>query len=99
MLFRDRGWQPAAAVLVALAFGFGASANARIQHVGQIQGLVFFVIALWLVARALDRRSIVYGALGGIAAGLMMVEPGQGQLLGCYFLTGYVGSHWLIAAG
>ena len=97
MLFRDRGWHPAAAVLGALAFGFGASANARIQHVGQIQGLVFFVIALWLVARALDRRSAVYGALAGIAAGLMVVEPGQVQLLGCYFLTGYVICHWLLA--
>jgi hypothetical protein len=97
MLFRDRGWHPAAAVLAALAFGFGASANARIQHVGQIQGLVFFVIALWLVSRALDRRSIVYGALSGIAAGLMVVEPGQVQLLGCYFLTGYVLSHWLLS--
>ena len=97
MLFRDRGWHPAAAVLAALAFGFGASANARIQHVGQIQGLVFFVIALWLVARALDRRSLVYGALAGIAAGLMVVGPGQVQLLGCYFLAGYVISHLLLA--
>lgn len=97
MLFKDRGWHPAAAVLAALAFGFGASANARIQHVGQIQGLVFFMIALWLVARALDRRSIGYGALCGVAAGLMIVEPGQVQLLGAYFLTGYVLCHWLLA--
>ena len=97
MLFRDRGWHPAAAVLAALAFGFGASANARIQHVGQIQGLVFFMIALWLLARALDRRSMIYGALSGVSAGFMVVEPGQVQLLGCYFLAGYAVSHWLLA--
>ncbi len=95
MLFRDRGWHPAAAVLAAFGFGFGASANARIQHVGQIQGLVFFMIALWLIARALDRRSALYGALAGVATGLMIVEAGQVQLLGCYFLTGYVVCHWL----
>ena len=97
MLFRDRGWHPAAAVLAALAFGFGASTNARIQHVGQIQGLVFFMIALWLLTRALDRRSMIYGALSGVAAGFMVVEPGQVQLLGCYFLAGYAVSHWLLA--
>ena len=97
MLFRDRRWHPAAAVLAALAFGFGASANARIQHVGQIQGLVFFMIALWLLSRALDRRSMIYGALSGVAAGFMVVEPGQVQLLGCYFLAAYAVSHWLLA--
>jgi hypothetical protein len=96
-LFRDRGWHPAAGVLAALAFGFGASANARIQHVSQIHGLVFFMIALWLLARALDRRSLVYGALAGVAAGAMAVAPGQVQLLGCYILAGYVVWHWLSA--
>lgn len=97
MLFRDRVWHPAAAVVAALAFGFGASANARIQHVGQIQGLVFFMVALWLLSRALDRNSLVYGALTGVAAGLMVVEPGQVQLLGCYLLTVYVVGHWVMA--
>jgi len=94
MLFRDRGWHPASAVLAALAFGFGASANSRVQHVGQIQGLVFFIIALWLLSRALERRSMIYGALAGVAAGFMIVEPGQVQLLGCYMLIGYVITHW-----
>ena len=95
MIFRDRGWHPAGAVLAALAFGFGASANERIQHVTQVQGLVFFVIALWLLARALDRQSPLYGLLAGAGIALMIATPGQVQVLGCYFLAGYVVTHWL----
>ena len=58
MFFRDRGWHPAGGIVAALAFAFGASASWRIQHIGQIESLVFFAIALWLLARALDRSSL-----------------------------------------
>jgi hypothetical protein len=95
MFFRDRGWHPVGGIVAALAFAFGASASWRIQHIGQIESLAFFVIALWLVARALDRRSIVYGLLAGIAAGLMVVQPDQVAFLGALFLVGYVADHWL----
>ncbi|WP_170937118.1 MULTISPECIES: YfhO family protein [Rhodomicrobium] len=97
MIFKDRGWHPAAGVMAALAFGFGASANARIQHVTQVQGLVFFMLALWLLSRALDRRSPLYGVLAGGAAALMLMEPGQVQLLGAFLLAGYVVSHWVMS--
>ena len=92
---QDRGWHPAGGIVAALAFAFGASASWRIQHIGQIESLVFFAIALWLLARALDRSSLVYGVLAGIAAGLMVVQPDQVAFLGALFLVGYVADHWL----
>jgi hypothetical protein len=95
MFFRDRGWHPAGGIVAALAFAFGASASWRIQHIGQIESLVFFAIALWLLARTLDRSSLLYGVLAGIAAGLMLVQPDQVAFLGALFLVGYVTDHWL----
>ncbi len=61
MFFKDRGWHPAGGIVAALAFAFGASASWRIQHIGQIESLVFFAIALWLLARSLERVSLLYG--------------------------------------
>jgi hypothetical protein len=95
MFFRDRGWHPAGGIVAALAFAFGASASWRIQHIGQIESLVFFAIALWLLVRALDRSSMLYGLLAGIAAGLMLVQPDQVAFLGALFLVGFVADHWL----
>jgi len=95
MFFKDRGWHPAGGIVAALAFTFGASASWRIQHIGQIESLVFFVLALWLVARALDRASLAYGVAAGLSAGLMLVQPDQVAFLGALFLVGYVLDHWL----
>lgn len=94
MFFRDRGWHPAGGVVAALALAFGASAAWRIQHIIQVQSFALFAIALWLLARAIDRRSMVYGFGAGIFIGLMIVGPGQVSLLGCYLLAGYVLHHW-----
>jgi len=95
MFFKDRGWHPAGGIVAALAFTFGASASWRIQHIGQIESLVFFALALWLVARALDRVSLGLGLAAGIAAGLMVVQPDQVAFLGALLLIGYVADHWL----
>ncbi|KQU51923.1 hypothetical protein ASG72_10565 [Bosea sp. Leaf344] len=95
LLFRDRGWHPAGGLLAALVFAFGSSAAWRVQHVGQIASLAFFAIALWLTMRMVQRSSLRSGALAGIAAGLMMVEPDQVALLGAYVLIGVVVGHWL----
>jgi hypothetical protein len=95
MFFKDRGWHPAGGIVAALAFTFGASASWRIQHIGQIESLVFFALALWLVARALDRVSLAYGLAAGVAAGLMVAQPDQVAFLGALFLIGYVADHWL----
>jgi hypothetical protein len=95
MIFRDRNWHPAGGLLAAIVFAFGASAAWRVQHVGQIASLAFFAIALWLTLRMLQRASLAAGALAGLAAGLMMVEPDQVALLGAYILIGVVMAHWL----
>jgi hypothetical protein len=87
MLFRDKGWHPVAACVAALCFAFGGSASWRMQHVGQIQSYAFFALALWLLVRGLDRRSIFSGALAGLAAGLMLVSPDQVALLGAYVMA------------
>ena len=94
MFFRDRGWHPAGAIVAALATAFGGSSIWRIQHIKQIELFAFFMLALWLLERALDRKSIRYGILSGVAAGLMIMEPGQVAMLGCYLLAGYTLNHW-----
>ncbi len=99
LLFRDRGWHPAGAIVAALAFAFGASAAWRIQHVGQIQSFAFFALALWLLARAIDRQSVRWGIGAGAATGLMIIEPDQVAYLGALILVGYVLHHWLDGAG
>lgn len=98
MFFRDRGWHPAGGVVAALALAFGASAAWRIQHIIQVQAFALFAIALWLLARAIDRRSMGYGFVAGIFIALMIVGPGQVSLLGCYLLAGYVLHHWASSA-
>ena len=66
--FRDRGWSAAGALIAALAFALGGSAAWRLQHTGQIMSLAWLPVSLWLLARALDRRSIAYGAAAGAVA-------------------------------
>ena len=97
-LCQDRGWHPGAGVVAAIAFAFGASAAWRIQHIAQVQSLAFFALTLWLLASGLERSSALYGALSGLAAGLMTVEPNQVALLGCYVLLGYWLNHCLVSA-
>src|ERR1043166_1187155 len=60
LYFRDRGWHPAGALLAALSFAFGCSASGRLQHVGQVMSLAYLPLALFLLARALDRGSGFY---------------------------------------
>ena len=57
LYFRDRGWHAAGALVAALAFAFGGSASARLQHIGQVISLAYLPIALFLLSRALDRAS------------------------------------------
>ena len=90
LLFRDRNWHPAGAVVAALSFAFGAAAAWRLQHIGQVLSLAYFAITLLLVSRALERCSVVYGLLAGIVAGFMVLGRDQVALLGVYVLAGLV---------
>ena len=95
--FRDRGWHPIGAVAAALAFAFGASAAWRIQHVGQVMSLSYWPIALWLLLRALERGSLVFGLMAGVAAGLMALGRDQVAYLGLWLLVGAVLWSWAAA--
>ena len=95
MFFRDRGWHPAGAVVAALATSLGGSSVWRIQHIKQIETFAFFMLTLWLLARALERRTLFSGALAGLAAAMMVIEPGQVALIGIYVLVGYTLNYWL----
>ncbi|WP_236841890.1 hypothetical protein [Bosea sp. PAMC 26642] len=90
LLFRDRGWHPAGAVVAALAFAFGASAAWRIQHVGQVLSLGYFAVTLLLISRALERGSVLYGFAAGLFAGFMVLGRDQVALIGVYVLAGLV---------
>jgi hypothetical protein len=99
LLFRDRGWHFAGAVVAALAFGLGGSAASRIQHIGQIQSLVFLPLALWMLARALERTSWPAGAIAGLFASFIVLGRDQVALIATYTLVGYVLWHWLDGPG
>jgi hypothetical protein len=94
LFFHDRGWHRAGALVAALAFTFGGSASGRLQHTGQIMSLAYLPIALWLLARALERGSWRYGALAGAAAALIVLGRDQVALLEVYVLAGFVVAHW-----
>lgn len=98
-IFRDRNWAPAGAVAAALVFAFGASAAWRVQHVGQVMSLSYFALTLWLMSRALARRSAPWGLLAGFSAGLLLLGRDQVALLGCYALAGLVIAAWFQAGG
>jgi len=92
--FRDRGWHAAGALLAALAFTFGGSARARLQHIGQVMSLAYLPIALFFLARGLDRSSCRFGALAGVAGAFITLGRDQVALLELYVLGGFVIAHW-----
>jgi hypothetical protein len=94
--FRDQGWHWAGALIAALAFGYGAAMAWRIQHVGQVLSLTYLPITLLCLDRALQRRSIVYGAAAGVAAALIVLGRDQVALLSLYLLAGFAA--WRILA-
>jgi hypothetical protein len=95
LLFRDRGWHAAGALVAAIAFAFGGSANARLQHTGQIISLVYFPLTLWLLARALERGSLGAALAAGVLGALTAIGRDQVALLALYLLVGFVIAHWL----
>jgi hypothetical protein len=99
LFFRDRGWHLGGALVAAIAFALGGSASARIQHTGQVVSLAYLPLALWLMARALERSSWRAGLAAGAFAGLIALGRDQVALLSLYVLAGFVLAHWLAGAG
>ena len=95
LFFRDRGWHAGGALVAAMAFALAGSANARMQHTGQIISLAYLPLVLWLGARALERSSWRAGLAAGALAGLMAIGRDQVALLSLYVLAGFVLAHWL----
>jgi hypothetical protein len=99
LYFRDHGWHPGGAMVAALIFAFGGSAASRLQHTGQIISLAYLPIALWLLARTLERASWGDAIAAGIAIGVLAVGRDQVAMLGLYVVAGYVLAFWLDGPG
>ncbi len=99
LMFRQRNWHEAGAVVAALAFAFGGSNASRLQHMGLLESACWLPLALFLLMRALDRGSWSWGLAAGLAAGLVAIGRDQVSLLGLYVLAGYTLWHWLAGAG
>ena len=99
LFFRDRGWHPGGAVTAALIFAFGGSAASRLQHTSEIISLSYVPIALWLLARTLDRASWRTGLAAGVVIALLIIGRDQVALLALYVLALYVVAWWLDGEG
>jgi len=87
--FRDRNLSAAGGLIAALSFAFGGSAAWRVQHTGQVMSLAWLPVAFWLLSRAMDQRSIFYGALAGFVAALLLLGRDQVAFLGILLLATY----------
>ncbi len=79
-------WPPAACVLAAVVFMFGACASSRMQHTGTILVYALFPIALLLLQLALQRRLIAAAILFGIVAAALALGRNQIAMLFCFVL-------------
>jgi hypothetical protein len=80
------GWPPAACVLAAAVFMFGACASSRLQHTGIILTYAMFPPALLLLQLALQRRSIPLAFAFGLVAAMLALGRNQIALLFCLVL-------------
>ncbi|HEV3397192.1 MAG TPA: hypothetical protein VG100_13680, partial [Xanthobacteraceae bacterium] len=94
LFFRDRGWHMGGALVAALAFAFGGAAASRIQHIGEVLSLAYLPLAMWLLARALERASWRYGLLAGVVGGVIAAGRDQVALLSLYLLAAMAIAHW-----
>jgi hypothetical protein len=95
LFFHDRGWHAGGGLVAAMAFAFGGSASARIQHTSQVISLAYLPLALWVLSRALERSSWRTGVAAGVLGGLMAIGRDQVALLSLYVLAGFVLAHWI----
>jgi hypothetical protein len=92
-LARDLGWRPAAALVTAIVFAFGAAMAWRLQHFGQVLSLAYLPPTLLFLRRALTadhlHSRIGYGALAGLMAAFIVLGRDQVGLLCLYLLAAY----------
>jgi hypothetical protein len=86
-------------VIAALIFAFGGSAASRLQHTSEIISLSYVPIALWLLARTLNRASWRAGVAAGVVIALLIIGRDQVALLGLYMLALYVVVWWVDGEG
>jgi hypothetical protein len=98
LFFHDRGWHPGGAVVAAMAFAFGGAASARVQHTVEVVSLCWLPLALWLVARTLERRSWRTGVAAGLVCAMLALGRDQVALLSLYVVAGFALTHWISAA-
>ena len=79
-------WPPAASVLAAAVFMFGAGASGRLDHPGLIITYGLFPPALLLLQGALQRRSIGLAVAFAIVAAALALGRNQVALLLCFVL-------------
>lgn len=87
--FQDRGWSAAGGLVASLIYALGGSAAWRIQHTGQVMSYSWIPVALWLLARAMDRRTIGLGIATGFMASFLLLGRDQVAFLGLIFLASY----------
>jgi hypothetical protein len=80
-------WPPAASVLAAVLFMFGACASSRMQHTGTILVYALFPIALLLLQIAMQRRSLAAAILFGFVAAALALGRNQIAMLFCFVLA------------
>jgi hypothetical protein len=90
LFFREYDWSPAASLVAAFAFAFGASAAWRIQHVSEVASLMTFAIALLALARAIHHGSIRRAFVAGLMTGFVVLGRNQVALLATYLLLGFL---------
>jgi hypothetical protein len=80
------GWPPAACVLAAVVFMFGACASSRMQHTGIVVTYAMFPLALLLLQLALQRRSIPIALGFAVVAAMLALGRNQIAMLFCFVL-------------
>jgi hypothetical protein len=83
-------WPVAACVLAAVVFMFGGAAAGRLQHTGIILSYGLFPLALLLLQLALERRSLVLGAMFSFVAASIALGRNQVAMLLCLVLAAVV---------
>jgi hypothetical protein len=80
-------WPVVACVLAAVVFMFGGAAAGRLQHTGIILSYALFPPALLLLQLALQRRSLLLGAVFAFVAASIALGRNQVAMLLCFVLA------------